>query len=314
MAQPAEKPDDIDPVEPARVDQIETPPPARKKVHEHSDRLRKFAQDMGFSESEIASTPSERLWTEVRNTHQILSQERAAGAAFRGTSPPPAAKPPADELEFDHEIEVEGVRRKATAADYDPGLVKVLKENKKRMAELDEKLAKFSEAEGKRTERSRAEVYDAAFEALAPKYAQLFGDKDGEALAGTREMKRRIAVLNLAGCNFEKDTASAIKRKITEAAEELYGTIAPAKPAKPDPYAGVTDEDDTDLEPAPRKRKSRATEWEEEGPLAKPAARVRQRIGKGVEASDRAVAEAMRAKGMDPGPLNRGKDEDDLPE
>lgn len=147
------------------------------------------------------------------------------------------------------------VRRKAVEADFSPGLVKVMKDQQKVIKELLGKHDDLTKREQARVQQAQIEMIDAAFEEMNDSYGKFLGttgvaEMDASDPKQAAMVKRRLAVINMSGVDFSKDSAKSVRRKLRAAAEELYGepasapssddddevlTLPAKKPAKIDP-------------------------------------------------------------------------------
>lgn len=310
----------------------------------HPPRVLKLAEAVGISAAEAAAMSKAELLDEIEYAEKVVEIERrraavlvtgnrAAPPALSVPTPPAPAKSDLEEafgVELDDEIEerddagnVTG-KRKPTAKDFSPAVLKILKRQAEAIKELSEKAGALSKHEEVRQRQLQDDLLDAAFEAMGPRYEKVLGKGKGATLLNTPAMQKRIAVFRQAGVDWTADGPEAIAKKIADAGAALYGDLIdpepPAKPASPGggayagtPAAAVPAKPAAKATRADAKRNEKIGEW-----AGSHAARATQRNGaaepKGVQAADKAVAAKMVEMGMEPGPLDRSEEEDELPE
>lgn len=253
----------------------------------------------------------ERTEIEVEREREQAQRARSTDEAIDRTRTRPAAKaePAVEEDELGlGELEKE----------LDPRVVKFLKAQTERLKAAEGELKQATEREKVRQQRTTEELYDAAFAGLDKKYQKVFGDGDGREMPGTsKELRRRIAVLKESGIDVQNDSPASMRRKISKAAEELYGEIlgqAAAEPKEDDAgaYSGVKPSQELT-----RKSKGNGTpritkeQWDDGG-LATPTHRA-SKEPKGRDRAIRAVAAQMKERGLTEDDMS-GFEEDGLPE
>lgn len=263
-------------------------------THSHPDWLFQQAADLGISQEEIESTPTDILGRTVRATNnQLLKQAREdARVQVRDQSdrrPTATVSPPEPEesplANFDFGTDEAGV--KLTEKSYDQGIMKLFKEQASQIKNLQRQVAELSTREVQRENLTGAQKIDKYFASLND---PRFGTMGHEQLkSDSVEYRRRVAVLreaaDLAG---PKATQAEAFAKIGQAIQNIYGEPAPVSvnPAPSHRRNGAPARKDEDL----------AT-WEAAG-LARPTQRIREPEPKGVKKAERSVANRMRDLGQ----------------
>ncbi len=263
--------------------------PSAPPAPTHPSYLIEAAKEVGFTDNEITSTPSEQLNAQVYRIQKAarIASEQARDQLARLRHEPqvaekvaPAPPPePDDDLIFS-QLEEEG---------YDKRLIgsirKALKLSKQ-VEPLKSEIGEVTKRDQVRSVTSNTEKIEAAFEALGPTFHKYFGDvAASEMPKDAIEIRRRRMILSEAGIDFTRDSVQAIKKKIKTAAEIAYGPVA-AKPA--DPYAGVV--------PKNGQAKSGKTYTEEEwqaAALAQPTSRVAEELPPGEERAIKNLAKKL---------------------
>lgn len=261
-------------------------------THSHPDWLFQQAADLGISQEEIESTPTDILGRTVRATNnQLLKQARedarvqVRDQSDRRTGPPPdRTGPDPDEsplANFDFGTDEAGVR--LTEKSYDQGIMKLFKEQASQIKNLQRQVAELSTREVQRENLTGAQKIDKYFASLND---PRFGTMGHEQLkSDSVEYRRRVAVLreaaDLAG---PKATQAEAFAKIDQAIQNIYGDVA-TKPLPAPPRNGAI-----------RKDEDLAT-WEAAG-LARPTQRIREPEPKGPKKAERAVANRLRDLGQ----------------
>lgn len=197
-----------------------------KASPKHASFLVEVAKDHGFADDEIeAMTPAAlgRLAhvlqrQELEHTRQALAE--SAIHETRGARPvvPDPEPKPEEELGLDE-------------AQYDPGLVGVLKKLHAENKALRGRLTEGEEREQRRAQSERSRAIDAAFAKLGPDFQEHFGEGDIFDLPmESAERAKREAVVSLA--LQQKD--GSLPARIAKVAKQLFG--AKAKPTA-DPSA-----------------------------------------------------------------------------
>lgn len=211
----------------------------KPKTFTHSPRQLNLARHYGIEDAELM--PTEKLLGEI-NAAQLeerallLEEQRKALVA-----PPPKDKDD-DGIDWgeidtpDPETGV-NVRRKAVEQDFSPGLVKVMKDQQKVIKELLGKHDDLTKREQARVQQAQIEMIDAAFEEMNESYGKFLGttgvaEMDSSDPKQAAMVKRRLAVINMSGVDFSKDSAKSVRKKLRSAAEELYGEPAPTVAAE----------------------------------------------------------------------------------
>ncbi len=297
------------PVAPGTEPSVASTPPAApsappKTPRKHPPGLVRRALRHGAAQDEIDACTTLDLDDWVEKQDLVIERERENNLRFNRGTPAPAEPKPAPEPEEDFGVSKEEL------AEIHPSIVKMMSALKKENAELKKGLTETVARDQDRERRSKEEIYDSAFESLGEKYIKIFGEGTGGDLKGTDELQSRIAVLSAANIS-SADTPGQIKKKITTAANKLYGRIlAPEATAD---SAGAYDETPTEPQvPRQPNGKPRITkEQYENGALARTTQRTRKEApskGKAV----RAVAEKMREMNVSDGDFDHFE-EDGLP-
>lgn len=281
-----------------------TPPtPAVVEKPKHTARALRLAGEFGFTQAEIDEMTPEELTRSVDiaaiQTARMNKEYATAMAHIQARQPQPPPTPdavaataanPEDELSLDENV-------------VHPEVIKanrLLKDMAKKLREQEAREQSRNQAEAERTNLERFEVIDNAFESLGDTYRALLGNGSASDLKPeSAEMKRRMAVLQQTGLDFNKPmSAKALTKAIVSTAQLLFG--AAAQPAVADPYAaGVNGSAPvTPSRPVPPKdsRNGRfvsATEYEN-GALATPTQRKEIDLPPGRE---RAVANVAKILG-----------------
>ena len=200
---------------------------------EHPPEIVEIAQTFGLSDATIQTLTPAMLRATIRDMRrrEVAEQQHRSRADAVDAAPRPvvpvqrAPEPPAEEdLPFDTTV-------------VDPDIVAFLRQSRKEMREMREKLGQSEERVRQGEARQMHDVIDDAFAAM-PDHVAFFGDEAGAELAATDpKMKRRVAVINAAGL-AAGDGQRAIKRKIMQAVKDVYPDGVPkpgAKPGKPAP-------------------------------------------------------------------------------
>lgn len=311
-------------------------PPAPK----HPARLMRLAENAGIPAAEAEAMTKAQLLEEIEYADKLAEQERRHAnleRAARATPPPAPATPAAPSgktdleeqfgVELDEEIEVvdetgvaTGKKRKATAKDFSPSVLKILTAQGKAIKELVEKAGALTKSEETRQRKMQDDMLDAVFEAMGPRWEKVFGKGKASGLIGTPALAKRISVVRQAGVDWTADGPAELKKKVTDTANPLYGDlIEPEEPAKPADAGGGVYSGATPAAPPKKEarqenaRRVKADEWANSH-----SARATQRNGaaepKGTAAATKAVAAKMKEAGLDPGPVERAEEEDELPE
>lgn len=281
-----------------KAEPAEEPRPAARDLH-----LLARAEAYGISKAEIA----EMTDAELRRAVGYLDRLEATRQRM-ASEPSPA--PPAAPAEEDIDIGLPVFDEEKNPTGYDPALVALLKAQAKKIATLEKRLGGIEGIEQRRANESRADWLDRVFGTITQndtEIAALIG-------SGTRhdlepkgmEMGLRSWIIGraveLAG-GEEKLAAD----HIVEATRAVVKKPAAPQSANP-PVAVVAN---AQSHGAVMGRPT-AEEWEQGG-LARPTHRTGSPEPKGKARAEKAVAEKMRAAGLDPGPLG-GDEEDDLPD
>lgn len=229
-ATPAPEPAAIEKPEPKKAP--EAKPPEPRKVHTHTDRLRRIALGMGFSEADLDNHDSATIWEEVHRLQSLATEREKAKA--------PAKKEPEvdEDEEFIKELE---------ASDTDPKYIAFLKRQHARTKAAEAKAAKVDDLEArdkKRHEQALQDAADAAFASLAkdPKAALLIGTGLTHEL-DPGEFGWRRAIWQAAKVDEANDTPAVLQRKLVTAGKAMLakklggGDPAPQPPASPPPPA-----------------------------------------------------------------------------
>jgi hypothetical protein len=257
----------------------------------HSPRLVALAQTYQISQADIDAMTSEELMAEISYEQRRIAAEQQTRKA---AEPPPAAPvKPAAAVEADPLDEIEEMLR---AGEITEKVARVMRAPLKENKALKEKVSKIDEIEKRekdRSDKSLDDAVNAAFSELGERYSKFYGTGD------LSDLKQGID---------PTDSERIIKKKILAVAKMTYGEgIAPAAKEEPAPasgYAAAT--------PAKPAKKTKDELWAE-GELARPSNRSGSPEPKGVHAAKQAVAKSMRDRGLEPGFIGNGTEDDDLP-
>lgn len=222
---PAKTPDP----QPAAAD-ASLPAPAEPAAPKHSGRLVRMARDLGLSDEEINSTPTEQLDDIVYHLNrQALQSAREASRTetfhqSQDRRAAPQEEPVAPEAPDEYGLDLD-------ESQYAPGLVRALKEvagkSKREIEALQKQVRSLEEREKNRQQESVTRQLDRLFE-KADK-PTLFGKGGRHELAAEGpEYMRRIAVLSAMDRMKEGTLAEKFQRAVTM----LYGQAPqPSEPA-----------------------------------------------------------------------------------
>ncbi len=224
------------------------PKPPQTPKHDHPGYLVEFAKDFGFTDEEIASTPTETLGRNVAilrkrdeaRQKQIMSE--FAVSNVRPAQPPAPPPPPEPEPEINLGID---------ESQYSPEMVALvkkigvdgMKENRRLRAELEQ--VKTQQAQIQQT--ATANHLDSAFD-LVDGFDHVYGKGSGTELEQTDpiSISRRIETIKAVAHTFQVNpyrlSPKALAAKIQAYSDGIYKSNKPAAPAKPaehDPYAGA---------------------------------------------------------------------------
>lgn len=268
-----------------------TPPPAARPAaakHEHNETVARMAADLGVPQAEIDQTPPDQLG---RLVYHLNRQAQLS----RGTqlTPPPGQLSPPTQLPRDPgtgRFLPKGAEPPAAVApeddlglpegEYDPALVKVLKEQRaeiRRLKGLEQRIEHLSRREQKREVETVADRFDKKF----AEHEAVFGRGRGRELDGnSAEYQRRIAVL----AQIDRDPRpGSFEQKFDRACQLLFGTLAPA-PAPAPAAAPAADE------------LRRRQEQYDRGGLARPTHRGQE--PRGERKALQTAARVMREQGL----------------
>jgi hypothetical protein len=117
-----------------------------------------------------------------------------------------------------------------------PGLTKLLKQQRKELAEAKAALKEFREADTRRRSEERVSAINAIFDTLNPALKRLLGSGPVHANPKSLEYKRRCLVFSGAGVNLANDSLDVIRQKITTGANQIFGITDEPIPAEDEPY------------------------------------------------------------------------------
>lgn len=219
------------------------PPPPPK----HDPLTLQLAREYQLSDEEL-KLPPEQLTRLVGIVHRReLAREKSVGDALRAQQPRPGDDPAtpaagsragadhADDAAIDWgEEERDGQKVKVTDDDIHPSLVKVIKDQARRIRELEalsETVKTLAGREQARAAQTAAQQIDGAFAALGEDFHPLFGAggvHSGEVKADSMEYFRRKAVLD----SFAKvpPGPGSVEENIQKRARELFGAGLPSTP------------------------------------------------------------------------------------
>ncbi len=252
-----------------------TPPPASVPrnpdgtfaKHRHAAHTLQMARDMGLSEEEIDQAPPEELGRVVYHLNrQALTgaMQRAQMADLERGKPKaepasPAAEPPADDLGLNE-------------AEYDPGLLKVIKQQQAKIKEMEAALKEVKTFQQDRVRESVESRWDRALQ----KHEAIVGKGPSRNLSrDSPEIIKRRAVWQMVEGMAQKP--GTVEEKIDRAVQALFGSSPPAS------------------EPS---QESREQQLWREGGLALPTHRQPLAEGQGVGAARKAVAAYMKENSL----------------
>jgi hypothetical protein len=274
----------------------------------HSARLVALAQSYNISQADIHSLTSEELMAEISYEQRRIQAEQTQR---KSAEPPPAAPAkPAAAAEVDPLDEIEEMLR---AGEITEKVARVMRAPLKENKALKEKVSKIDEIEKRekdRSDKSLDDAVNAAFSELGERYSRFYGTGDlSDLKQGTDEYNRRVMTFRNAGIEAT-DSERIIKKKIAAVAKMTYGEgIAPAAKEEPAPASGYAAASPAPAKPA---KKTKDELWAE-AELARPSNRSGSPEPKGVHAAKQAVAKSMRDRGLEPGYIGNGAEDDDLP-
>jgi hypothetical protein len=268
-----------------------------------------LARRYEIAQSDIDALTSEELMVEI----EYAQRSESAKLAQRVAEPPPAAPAkPAAAAEVDPLDEIEEMLR---AGEITEKVARVMRAPLKENKALKEKVSKIDEIEKRekdRSDKSLDDAVNAAFSELGERYSRFYGTGDlSELKQGTDEYNRRVMTFRNAGIEAT-DSERIIKKKILAVAKMTYGEgIAPAAGAAADtaPASGYA----AGAVAPPKPAKKTKDELWAEAELARPSNRSGSPEPKGVHAAKQAVAKSMRDRGLEPGYIGNGQEDDDLP-
>jgi hypothetical protein len=228
------------PVTPAD-DRPRNPDGTFKKAPNHPAFLVESAKHYGFSDEEIAETPTEKLYPLVVRMHRVAETSRAQAATERTAERQAVVTPPPPEPEEDEEALIEKLVEEEGMSDR---AARILRKLSKRTKSLDEGVSKVREQVGKIDERemirSRAQsnaMVDQAIAKLDPKLKPFFGEGGYYDLPeDSFERQRRLMVAQNAGLLVDErgvivEAQGAVNAKIARAAMLFMAGASPdAKP------------------------------------------------------------------------------------
>lgn len=205
--------------ETSHVDTVVENPPAEPERPKHSERVTGLAEAYGMTKAEIESYDPDRLQEIVyhiarREARSMLRDTRDDARVNAIERRPEPAPVPEDDFPIEAgvlESKIENFLRELHAD---------RKQFKKRFQETEQR-------EKARDDRTMADAIDAAFDSL-PEFADYFGKGGVEELNAAqkaKEVKRRLAVLQVSGIDWTKRPGSRfIAAKIREAATDIAAT------------------------------------------------------------------------------------------
>lgn len=274
-----------------------TTPPAAPR---HPRDLLDMADAVGIAPELIERSDTASLRGMVQYAaHQLRQASGGFGTPPRGTPAAPAAQlaapaapppPPPNPL-------LEGFDER----EYDPALASTIRRMAAEMLELRNQNQELRQGLGQTRASQSVGVIDRIFGKLNERFNNVFGVGTAETLgAGSREMRRRIAVLTEAGIDpSNPPPPQELGRKLHAAARSLYDETSspPPPPAAPAPpqrgpvnlYGGSAAQ--SPPPPAPAGNAPTADEWQLGG-VVQPSNRHTPR-GRGEAAAIKAIAEMM---------------------
>lgn len=202
----------------------------------HPRGLVRSALSLGASQADIDATETDALYDWVETERERISLERERNAAARAARDDidralrPEAKPAPVEQELDWGTDFDG---KPLDADtyLAPGIKKLLKDQAKRIAELEKGTG---ETKAQLQSRRNQEIYD-TFDTFFGQFPKVYGKGDGADMkAGDKNLERRLAIISAAGVDFSKDTPQAVVRKL-KAKHEIVYEAEPEEEDQPEP-------------------------------------------------------------------------------
>lgn len=178
--------------------------------------LHRLAQEYGYDEDEILSTPSEQLSLQLLRIQRNLQQVRQDNAAQR-VAQEGQVQTPDEPVDIGLTPEDEG--------EIHPGIVKALKNPHKKIKELEARLAQAEEREKSRAAVSAKERIDDAFASLPEKFHKMFGIGTYDELVrkDPSAVKRRNAALSAAGVDLQHlPPPRVLVQKLQAGATDLF--------------------------------------------------------------------------------------------
>lgn len=274
---------------------------------QHPQRLIRLANELGMDEAEIAAMPDTATLEQVVH-HLNLKSLREAKAnnrdrmttpnptlADRPTPPSPAVSPAAADddplADYDWgEMDGENGKIKVTLDQFNPGLVKLLRDQAKELKTLRAQVGFLTAHEGIRQDETRNQMIDRVFDSSGLERLGKGRGRDMKQLDPA--FQRRLAVLAVA----EKIPGEDIEARVKEAIQILYGEPVAASPSEPEPGPTLTE----------NQRRWQAAQ------VARPTQRKEAPLRPGKAAAVRAVAEQLNSFGAET--VNGDVDADDFPE
>jgi len=240
-----------------------------------------MAERFGMTQDDIDATSPEHLGVIVDQLSLQLHRSLEQNQQRQQAPPPPATPAPEPEEES----------LGLTGDDWDERLTGVLTkiDQRKKIKELEAKLAKLEQWNQEREAMTTVERLDAHFS----KYPKLFGDGKVSTMdPADPHLRRRRAVY---GDTLNDHSPIPIEQKLDKAIKALYGkaaSSAPAAPAQPAPTRAAP----RPAAPSARDRNREAYEEWEQGYLAAPTQRAGNPEPNGVQRAVRHVTEILNSE------------------
>lgn len=220
----------------------------------HSKRLIRMATELGFSEDEINSTPTESLDEAVyaANRAALAEARQSTRAELAAPGRPRSlatgeflpAQPTTPETSAPQQASTPTQTPETFLTDedrqtFDPRLVQLLESQAKQIAELKQHIGALYQRENTRQLETFSQHVDRRF----AEKKELFGDKPGRQMKFTEpETRRRQAVMALVEAMSKEGGNKSFDELFDAAVASIYGSVAPPPVGNPTPPANGTAE------------------------------------------------------------------------
>lgn len=278
----------------------EPAPETTAKKHTHTSKLVAAAAALGFTQADLDNHDSDTIWAEIAR----IREQDARQQAVHARPPQPESEEELDLGEWEDPDTLQ--KRRYTEKDLHPPLAKALKDQAKQIKALTQKLTAREQADQHAAEARFDSYIDRAFAALGPNYEAIYGKGGMAMLADAGQKQRRIVAVQFAKLT-PKDSEESVVAKIAGSAATIHPvSAAPVSPLPPVPEANG--------KPVNRLPNGRYTkeEWDD-GALLTPTARNGAKEVATDFTAKKELAAVMKSRGIDPGPIGDGNDDEDLP-